>query len=197
MNSLRNLDHLIFNYLYHFFGQSHFRDQILIFLAIYLIYALPVVLIMMWFWSIEIRKAALRVTFSGLLAWLVFCNLIGHFYFRERPFVAQANIKEFVFHRPDYSFPSDHAAFLFALIFSFWFLGYRKIAGSIFILAIIISLARIIIGIHYPTDIVFGIVIGLFSAVLIWLFRKPLDKVINLILAIGKKMRLGWTLKKV
>ena len=186
-----NLDHTIFNYFYQLNGQSSLFDKILIFLAMYLIYAVPVILVVLWFWPKDSKKVALKAVTAGLVAWFGFCNLIGAIWFRARPFVAQANIRELAFHRPDRSFPSDHSAFLFAIAFAFWLLGYKKLGVAMFILAVIISVTRIIVGVHYPADIVSGFIIGLLAAVLIWYLRKPLDKIFDPLIGWLKKMRLA------
>jgi len=191
MRNLALLDHQIFNYFNHLAGQNHFLDKILLILALYLIYLVPLILIILWFWSGEAKKIALKATAAGLLAWLGFSNLIGSFYYRARPFVSQTEIKELLFHRPDRSFPSDHAAFLFALAFTFWFLKYRKLSILIFFLAVLISVTRIIVGVHYPADIVAGFLLGLVSAVLIWFLDKPLDKIFEPLISFFKKLRLA------
>ena len=68
------------------------------------------------------------------------------------------------------SFPSDHAALFFALALGV-FLVYRK--AGVFALAYAalgISLPRIYIGLHYPTDILAGALLGLGC---VWLLNRP------------------------
>lgn len=62
------------------------------------------------------------------------------------------------------SFPSDHAALFFALATGVWWV-WRKGGTALFLyVAAIICLPRIYLGIHYPTDILAGAVLGLGSA---------------------------------
>ncbi len=191
MEIVRNLDQTIFQYFYQLAGQNHFQDKALIFLAMYLIYSIPVILIILWFWSDSAKPVALKATAAGLVAWFGFCNLVGVFYLRARPFVVQANVREILFHRADRSFPSDHSAFLFALAFAFWLSGYKKLSLAIFLLSAIISITRIIVGVHYPADIIAGFIIGLISALLIWYLRKPLDAIFEPVITFFKKLRLA------
>lgn len=191
MEIARNLDHTIFNYFYQIANHNQVQDKIIVFVAMYLIYTMPVLLIILWFWSEDLRKVALKATTAGVVAWLLICRTIAIFYFRARPFVAQVNTKELVFHRPTYSFPSDHAAFLFALSFTFWLFGYRKLSIGLFIVSIVISTARIIVGIHYPADIIAGFIVGLVAAGLIWYLRKQLDIFFKPIIIFAKKIRLA------
>jgi undecaprenyl-diphosphatase len=59
----------------------------------------------------------------------------------------------------DPSFPSAHAAFSFmmATLLSKWFPLYRTL---FFIVAAFIGWTRIYLGLHYPTDVVAGAVLG-------------------------------------
>lgn len=191
MNLISWLDNSLFIKL-NLWPQNGLLDKFLATVALYTIYIIPVILIILWFWSEHAKKTAFRAAVAGLLAWLGFCNLIGAFYFRPRPFDnGNLSVNELIFHRPDRSFPSDHAAFLFALAFIFLFLGYRKLGLSFFVMAIAISLTRIIVGVHYPSDVLAGLGIGLIAAALIWFFRHQVDFIFNKVRIVAKKLRLG------
>jgi undecaprenyl-diphosphatase len=158
--------------------------------AEYLIYLLPIILIVLWFYSEKTKKVAMRATFSVILAWPVIAGIIGRLVNRPRPFNL-SGVQELIFHRPDYSFPSDHAAALFAVAFSFWFSGYKKLGWAIFAMAIVVSFFRVATAIHYPTDILGGLAVGLLAAYLINLLNKPLDTVYNFILKICRAIKLA------
>ena len=160
------------------------------FFSVYLIYIVPVFLIVLWFWSAQSKKAALRSTFAGLISWLVVANLLGRIINRPRPFQIEG-VKELLFHRPTYSFPSDHAAFLFAIAFSFYLSGYKRLSYFTLATAVLISLARLGVGFHFPLDLLGGIIIGLLVAWLVWLFDRPLNYIYNFLIAIAKKLRLA------
>jgi len=183
------MDTKIFLFLNQAVGVSHCLDQFFKFIAVYLIYTIPLFLIVYWF--LGAKKTALRAAVAGGLAWQGFAKLIGHLYFRPRPIVSLPT-KELVFHRPDYSFPSDHAAFLFALAFSFYLAGERKISYWLFVIGIFISVSRVVVGFHYPSDVLAGWVLGIFVAWLLWLAKDPIDKwIIEPLIWLAKKMRLA------
>ena len=94
------------------------------------------------------------------------------------------------------SFPSGHATTGFALCFTVSFLAPRAFAWML-MLALLISMSRIVVGAHYATDIVGGAIIGTLGAYLVrnvfasrgWLFEarsdgaialKPLDAIRDL-----------------
>lgn len=80
---------------------------------------------------------------------------------RVRPYEV---IKEITIltHQPgDHSFPSGHSAGSFACAWAF-FRAYKKKWGvPALVLASLIAISRLYVGVHYPTDVIGGIVIGI------------------------------------
>lgn len=187
MQTIQNWDLQILLKLNHVFTHAGFWNK---FFAEYLTYSLPLILLIAWFWSEKTKKPAIRAFFSVILAWPILATIIGHFVYRRRPFES-GGVQELVFHRPTYSFPSDHAAALFAVAFSFYFSGLKKLSYLMFTIAILVSFFRVATAIHWPTDILSGLAIGLFSAWLIKIFDSYLDGVYDAIIKIMKKVKLG------
>jgi len=188
MQFVKNLDLAILTKLNNFFSRHNgFWTK---FFAQDLIYALPVILIVVWFWSKDSKKVALRAIFSVILAWPILALIVGKLVNRVRPF-SVTGIQELVFHRPDYSFPSDHAAALFAVAFSLWLSGYKVLSIIMFVIAIVVSFFRVATAIHYPTDVLGGAVIGILAAYLIYLFDKPLNIIYTFIIKIATIIKLA------
>ncbi|TSC96472.1 MAG: phosphoesterase PA-phosphatase-like protein [Candidatus Berkelbacteria bacterium Licking1014_2] len=173
------MDEKISHFLVNLYGQNDFLNYLIKFLAINLIYAAPVILIILFCYPAseagkqKSRRDSVIAAILGLISWQVIGRLVAMIWTRERPFVIWPE-KEVLFHRPDYSFPSDHAAFLTTLIVFFYLAGYRKLSYWLAGGAILILLARVIGGIHWPSDILAGIIIG---AAVGWLGYKISQKV--------------------
>lgn len=159
-------------------------------LAEYLVYLIPAVLVWLWFWQKKAQKTLLRVLFSVILAWPILSVLIGKAVNRPRPFDS-GKVTELLFHRPTYSFPSDHAAAFFAVSAAFYYFGYKKLALMFLVLGVVNTVFRVAVGFHWPTDIIGGALVGVLAAYLVWLFDKPLSLLYDGLLKIARKIRLA------
>ncbi len=103
--------------------------------------------------------------FSAILAWFL-VSLFKYNFPSPRPFEVYDNLRPlFTTARGD-AFPSGHATFLGALSAGV-FLQRRKL-GLIFILgAIIVSLARVLANVHWPVDVIVGLLFGVLVAIIV------------------------------
>lgn len=158
-----NLDLKFFNLINGLVGKYKWLDKSGIFFAKYFIYIL-VGFIFLFYIFINNFNFAFNLIISGFLA-LFFAKVINLFYKRKRP--SQVNVgKNLIkpWHNP--SFPSRHTSFAFG--FSFFVLLYNLPLGILLIVfSAIIGISRIFVGVHWPTDILGGIVMGLISALII------------------------------
>jgi undecaprenyl-diphosphatase len=84
---------------------------------------------------------------------------IGRLHHRERPFVREGFVP-LVLHRPDFSFPSNHAACGFALAVAVLLTAPGSGAYIMLGLAVWLAFARVHVGVHYPSDVGVGALIG-------------------------------------
>ncbi len=102
---------------------------------------------------------------------LLINRLIGAFWHRPRPYEAHNGVYT-LSHSHDPSFPSDHASAAFGIAFAV--LLFDPIAGVLFlVLAVLIGIGRVVIGAHYPGDVLAGAGIGLFAALVAVRVARP------------------------
>ena len=109
-------------------------------------------------WSIE---AIISLTVSHIIV-----QIIKKIYRRNRPYLDILDTKTFPNPLIDYSFPSGHTTSSFAIVTVF-VLNFPSISLILIPLAIIIGISRIYLGLHYPTDVVFGALLGLITSVMV------------------------------
>lgn len=145
--------------------KSEILDTFIVFCAEYLGYILILSLFIFLIKDFKQYKyLPVAAIFSGGLSRLV-VEVIRAFIFRNRPFVNSEIIPLFE-HAETSSFPSGHAAFFFGL--SFIVSLYNKNAGRFFLFSsLLISVSRVVSGIHWPSDIIFGALIGFFVAMIV------------------------------
>lgn len=82
---------------------------------------------------------------------------------RPRPFVACQDIQACVRALDQFSFPSGHAlhAFAYAMLLSY---HYPVIAAAVWSFAALVAASRVVLGLHYPSDVAAGAAVGLLSA---------------------------------
>ncbi len=109
---------------------------------------------------------------------------------RTRPFVAHpGQVHLFSHHAADAGFPSDHATAAFAIAgVLVGLLGRRAL--PVLLAAVLLAVARVLLGLHYPGDVLAGAALGLLVAiVVVRAARHP--RVTAAVAAIGVRRR--WT----
>lgn len=168
------MDYLIFQYLYQFSGLSLFFDSLVIFLAkdlgYFLLAFLAVFLIKSFkkYWQVF----SLAILAGGVGR--IITEVFRLFWYKPRPFLFQ-EIKPLFWHWATSSFPSGHASFFFGLSFFIYFFNRR--IGLLFLgVSFLIALSRVIAGLHWPSDILGGALLGFLVAFLLRKFLKGVLK---------------------
>lgn len=96
---------------------------------------------------------------------------------RERPYQV-LDARQLVDEDDNRSFPSNHVQLSFALS-TIVFYFYRKFGTALFLLSLIMGFGRIYVGVHYPSDVLVGALIGILLAVLVlkmnMIYKKKLS----------------------
>ena len=152
-------------------GLSHkfwLFDWLGIFFASYLGYLLVFIFLILLLKEKNWRQ---RIYFTSLAALSVILSrgviteVIRFFYYHPRPF-AVLGIEPLINHATSGSFPSGHSAAFFALALAVFYLN-RKWGWKFLIAVSVMGIARIFVGVHWPSDILGGAVIGLISVIII------------------------------
>lgn len=118
-----------------------------------LILALPVV------HGREAVRPAVVMALTGC-AGVVIYKVLKHVLVRERPFITHSTIDRAMAPLDRYSFPSGHT--LHAVCFTVQMTAHYPSLGWVLIpLTLTIAGSRVVLGLHYPTDVVAGAAIGL------------------------------------
>ncbi|MFH0859561.1 MAG: phosphatase PAP2 family protein [Patescibacteria group bacterium] len=169
-----NLDIYFFTGINNFVGKSLWLDTLGIFLAQYFEYILIFILFLFLFKNFKrYSKMIGESFFAAILAKEIFVDIIRQLIPRVRPFIN--GFKLLIYHPVTAAFPSAHAAVYFAIATIVYL--HNKKAGSVFLFcASLIAIARVYVGVHWPSDIVVGALIGTFSAIVVNRISKEFKK---------------------
>jgi len=114
------------------------------------------------------RRTGFLTVFALLLATLLGEGMLKHIFQRIRPFLEYDNLKTILSHQSGYSFPSGHTASAFACT-GVLMSRIKNLKYVFLTLAILIAFSRLYFFVHYPTDVIVGVILGLFCA---WVVLK-------------------------
>jgi len=184
-----NLDWTAFHWVNRLVGQHAWLDSVGKWLATAL--ALVIVLTLAGGWlflagrqlsrkrelSRELLVVVLVVATAVVLG-LVGDQLIGHVWFRPRPYVAHDGVRLLTSPSSDPSFPSDHVTAGFAIS-----LGAAsrlpRLAVVLLTETFLMGVGRVYVGLHYPGDILGSLAVGATAALLAWWLVRRADHFIT------------------
>lgn len=142
-------------------GQYPLLDRAAEVIATDLVFLILLAIAVWWFVlpGNEVGKRAALAAVAAVICGQVLNHAIGLLVFVPRPFVAH-QVHLLIASATDSSFPSDHVAAAFCVAGTAFFRGIRGgwllVAG-----AVLVAIARVYVGAHYPLDVIAGAVLGL------------------------------------
>ena len=115
------------------------------------------------------RKAGATMALALLFSLIVNNGILKNAIGRIRPYEVIDGLQCIVGKAVDYSFPSGHSGSSFAAAVVIAWLFPKKYGIPAILLAALIAISRLYVGIHYPTDVLFGVINGtLLGLLAIW-----------------------------
>lgn len=169
---MNGLDRALFQLMNGFAGVNPGIDFIIVFAAAILPFLIAAAVAAFPFTVMESREKTVWAKVEGLLfaflwasiARFIVTPVIRFLLPNPRPFVSEG-FTPLIPHEMSSSFPSGHAVFFFALAMTMWFY-HRPLAYILGGLALLVSLARIVAGLHWPSDVLAGAVLGIVVAII-------------------------------
>lgn len=113
-----------------------------------------------YFYYNNLKKEFLLLIATLLLTYML-NELIKHIVLRKRP------IEFFIINMSGFSYPSGHSMNFSAFYLTFRFLLSERFKSRfmnmvIYIMIFLIAISRVILGVHWPTDVIVGFILGYF-----------------------------------
>lgn len=112
------------------------------------------------------RRCGIFVLLSMAICYVVGNIGLKNLIARSRPFTADPSVILKIAEPGEFSFPSGHTLHSFTAATAI-FLCYRKAGIAAFVTAGLIAFSRLYLFVHYPTDILGGMVLGICVAVFV------------------------------
>ena len=126
------------------------------------------------------RKAGIMSAVALLGSLIINNNIVKNIVQRPRPFVTFTDLQIIIPTPSEFSFPSGHTSSSFAAAAVFYRHLPKKLGLPAVILAGLIGFSRLYVGVHYPTDVIAGVLMGILlsylAEYLVNLFVKKLKK---------------------
>lgn len=176
INHLKTLD---FNWLYSLYqlGQHnyHLESFYLLFARYGILFSFASFIYLIWNKKINALICSFLSTgMAGLVDLLIYL-----FWKRPRPYIAHADtlFPNTLGQKLDIaSFPSSHTYIAFAIAVSILLYGHKRLGTALLVLATIIALSRIGAGLHYPSDVIGGALLGIASGIVAYIIVHKYER---------------------
>ena len=135
-------------------------------LADYLVVSIPLALVSLWL--VGSRETAFFV-FVAVVASIAVSYAMGLVYAHPTPYMVSSPIAT---GPPENSFPSQHTTVMFAMAWPLAYRHRRRLAGTFLVGGVVVGVARVVVGYHYPIDVLAGVVAAAIGTALAVIARE-------------------------
>lgn len=129
---------------------------------------------------------------AGLVALAVNVAISHIAPYRSRPFALEPHlVHQLVQHPRDTSFPSDHTAASFGFAMGLLYAGALDGVLSL-LLAAGVAWGRVFVGLHWPTDVAVGAMIGVAAGIGVLGARRHMDWLVRIVYAVLRVPKTQW-----
>ena len=122
------------------------------------------------------RRIGVACLISMVIGLVITNVVLKNWVARIRPYDFFNDLVLIIDKQKDFSFPSGHATNSFACAWVIFRMAKKRFGVPALVLAILIALSRLYVCVHYPTDVMAGVVIGILSAEIAMVCARQLRK---------------------
>jgi len=157
-------------------GQSSLLDALMVFLArdlVYIVFAAAFICLGILMYKNE--RAPVIYFFITLVVSFILLQLMSLLNVDHRPFMDH-QLTQLIPHAPGQSFPSDHTTVSTAIAAGILFVTrFKKTGALLLVAALLVGVARIFVGVHYPADILGGLITGLLGGGIVYMLKRNVE----------------------
>jgi undecaprenyl-diphosphatase len=190
-SSAGSLDYTLFRAVNGLAGRNSALDSLMVGSAKYLPIVFALALVALWLsWRPRNQRGAFLAGVSALVA-LGLGQIIGKTFPRPRPYLSHT-VNQLIPPSLDTSFPSDHAILGFAVAVMVWRYD-RRAAAVLLTLALLMAIARVFVGAHYPADVLGGALLGSVTSIALTRLseRGPIAAALDALFKVLRRWRLA------
>lgn len=123
-----------------------------------------ILLVLIFLYFKRLRKVGILMLVSLLLEFIIANLILKNLTARIRPYEVIQGLTLIVGRAHDFSFPSGHTGSAFAVAVVIFFKMPKKYGILAIALASLMGFSRLYVGIHYPSDVIGGVLLGIITS---------------------------------
>lgn len=173
LDNLRTLDRTAFFSLVELARYNHFWREFFHFFADY---GIMITFLGIIYLILRNRVNAVFAAFLAMIMSFFATFIVYLFWQRPRPYITYAGVGPLAGYTSPVSFPSTHTFLTFAIATVILLYGHKKLGVLLLLVAILIAVSRIATGVHYPSDVIGGALIGIGAGIFSFWTMESFEK---------------------